>query len=423
MRPPHSAAEGAKGYPADSYTRLVPNAFDLLKERGFVYDVSDEAGLRAALEQPITLYDGFDPSGASLTAGHLLGIMMLAWLQRCGHRPIAIMGGGTALIGDPTGKTSIRRVLSPDEIERNLAAMQRQMAHFLEFGGEKALMINNATWLTSLNYIEFLRDIGRHFSVNHMLAAEVYKSRLESGLTFLEMNYQVLQAYDFLHLFRHYGCLLQVGGSDQWSNILAGVDLIRRAEGKTAYALVSPLLTTASGQKMGKTESGAVWLDPQLTSPYEFYQYFINTEDPDVEKYLALLTFLPMDQVRELGRLRDADIRQAKEVLAFEVTSIVHGEDEARKARDASRALFSGDGASAQAAPAFEIDGARLSAGIAAHELFAEAFGKSRREARQTVEAGGCYLDGEPVRLGQAVSTEGLLRWGKKDYRRLVARA
>ncbi|HEU0168736.1 MAG TPA: tyrosine--tRNA ligase [Chloroflexota bacterium] len=400
----------------------MPNAVDVLKERGFVYDVSDEAGLRAALEQPITLYDGFDPSGASLTAGHLLGIMMLAWFQRLGHRPIAIMGGGTAMIGDPSGKTSIRRVLSLDEIERNLAAMQRQMAHFLDFDGGKALMINNATWLTSLNYIDFLRDIGRHFSVNHMLGAEVYKSRLESGLTFLEMNYQVLQAYDFLHLYRTYGCLLQVGGSDQWSNILAGVDLIRRVEGKTAYALVTPLLTTASGQKMGKTEAGAIWLDPHLTRPYDFYQYFINTEDPDVEKYLALLTFLPMDQVRELARLDGAEIRQAKEVLAFEVTSIVHGEDEARKARDAARALFSGSGASDEAAPAFEIEGARLREGVAVHELFADAFGKSRRESRQTIEQGGCYLDGEPVQLGGSVDREGLLRWGKKDYRRLVAR-
>ena len=232
----------------------------------------------------------------------------------------------------------------------------------------------------------------------------------------------MLQAYDFLHLFRHYGCVLQVGGSDQWSNILAGVDLIRRVEGKTAYALVTPLLTTASGQKMGKTEAGAVWLDPALTSPYEFYQYFINTEDPDVGKYLALLTFLPMDQVRELGQLRDAEIRQAKEVLAFEVTTIVHGEDEARKARDASRALFSGDGASAEAAPAYEVEGVRLRAGVAAHELFADAFGKSRRESRQTIEQGGCYADGEPVQVGQVISREALLRWGKKDYRRLVAR-
>src|SRR5690348_15791386 len=264
------------------------------------------------------MYCGFDPTAPSFHAGSLMGIMLLGWFQRFGHRPIALMGGGTALIGDPSGKTTTRAVLAREEIAANLPGLQRQMSRYLDFDGGRALMLNNADWLTKLNYIEFLRDVGRHFTIAHMLSAEVYKSRLESGLSFVEFNYMLLQAYDFLHLFREHGCLLQTGGSDQWSNILAGADLIRREEQAEAYALVTELLSTASGQKMGKTEKGAIWLDPALTSPYEFYQYWINTEDADVAKFLALFTFLPMDQVRELGRLQGADLRQAKEVLAFE---------------------------------------------------------------------------------------------------------
>ena len=400
---------------------MPQNLFDTLRERGFVYQVSDEAALRKALERPITMYCGFDPTAPSFHVGNLMGIMLLAWFQRFGHTPIALMGGGTALIGDPSGKTTTRVVLAKEAIAANLPGMQCQMSRYLKFDGGNALMLNNADWLTKLNYIEFLRDVGRHFTIAHMLSAEVYRSRVESGLSFVEFNYMLLQAYDFLHLYREHGCLLQTGGSDQWSNILAGADLIRREEQAEAYALVTELLSTASGQKMGKTEKGAIWLDPALTSPYEFYQYWINTEDADVAKFLALFTFLPMDQVRELGRLQGADLRQAKEVLAFEATKLTHGEAEAEQARETSRALFAGGGAAADAVPAHGVAAAALQAGIPVHEVFADAFGRSRREAREIIQAGGCYFEGEPVRPGQAIDREGMLRWGKKDYRRLVS--
>ena len=403
----------------------MPNVFDTLRERGFVYQVSDEAGLRAALERPITLYCGFDPTAPSFHVGNLLGIMLLAWFQRFGHRPIAVMGGGTALIGDPSGTSSVRRVLPREEIDVNLPGLQRQMRQFLDFDGGRAVMVNNADWLTKLNYIEFLRDIGRHFSVNHMLAAEAYKTRLEGGLNFIEFNYQLVQAYDFLHLFREYGCVLQTGGSDQWTNILAGVDLIRREEQAAAFCLVTELLTTASGAKMGKTESGAVWLDPDRTSPYEFYQYWINTEDADVEKFLALFTFLSMEDVRELGKLEGADLRRAKEVLAFEITSIVHGAEEAEKARETSRVLFG-----PRAPDALDFPGGSavrvhrepgLTEGRLSDVLFADAFGTSRRDALRLIREGGAYRDGERVKVGEVINSPGLLRWGKKDYRRLEA--
>jgi len=411
------------------------NVFDTLRERGFVYQVSDEAGLRKALEQPITMYCGFDPTAPSYHVGNLMGFMVLAHFQHAGHRPVALMGGGTALIGDPGGKTTTRPVLSEEEISANLPRLQGQVARYLDFDAGNALMLNNADWLTRLNYIEFLRDTGRHFTVARMLSAEVYKTRVESGLNFVEFNYMLLQAYDFLHLYREYGCILQTGGSDQWSNILAGTDLIRREERGEAFVLVTELLSTASGQKMGKTEKGAVWLDPSLTSPYEYYQYWINTEDADVEKFLALFTFLPMDRVRELGRLQGADLRQAKEVLAFEATKITHGFEDAEKVRESSRERFAGrtvhasgaaqgageNFAEATVIPSYEVARASLEAGIAVHELFADAFGKSRREAREIIGAGGCYFQDEPVKPRQTINSEGFLRWGKKDYRRLVA--
>ncbi len=395
------------------------NVFDVLQERGFIYHVNDEAGLRKALERPLSLYWGIDPTASSLHLGNLLGMTAVTHLQRAGHTIIGLVGGGTALIGDPSGKTSVRAVLSLDEIRENLAGIEQQLRRHLDFSSGRALMVNNADWLTKLNYIEFLRDIGRHFSVNAMLSAEVYKTRLESGLNFIELNYMLLQAYDFLHLFRQYHCTLQVGGSDQWSNCLAGNDLIRRTEQAESFTLVWPLLSTASGAKMGKTEKGTVWLDPDRTSPYDFYQYWINTEDADVERFLALFTFLPMENVRELGRLQGADLREAKKVLAFETTKIVHGEEAAEKAQSTSEALFSGSG-ELDEAPTYGVAAATLQAGIPAHELFAEAFGKSRREARDVIKAGGAYLDGETVAPGQLISAQGLLRWGKKDYRKLV---
>ncbi|MHB8620586.1 MAG: tyrosine--tRNA ligase [Chloroflexota bacterium] len=395
--------------------------YDTLVERGYIYQVSDEVGLRQALARPLTVYCGYDPTSASLHVGNLMSVMMLAHLQRAGHRPICLMGGGTALIGDPSGKSSIRPVLSREEIDRNLVGLRSQFSSYVDFSNGRAVMRNNADWLCALNYVEFLRDVGRHFSVNQMLAAEVYKTRLESGLNFVEFNYMLLQAYDFLHLFREYECRLEIGGSDQWSNCLAGNDLIRRMERADTFTLVCPLLSTASGQKMGKTEKGAVWLDPHRTSPYDYYQYWINTEDADVERFLALFTFLPMAEVREVGALRGADLRAAKERLALEATAITHGQAAAQRAQGTSHALFSGEG-SAESAPAHLVDAHHLAAGIPAHELFADAFGKSRREARDIIKAGGAYVDGAPAHPGQVISSPALLRWGKKDYRRLSTR-
>jgi len=409
---------------------MSDNAFDVLKERGFIEQVSDEEGARAELAQPATCYVGFDPSAGSFHVGHLVPIMALAHLQRHGHRVIAIMGGGTGMIGDPTDKDEMRRLLTLEQIDANLITMKRQMAHLLDFSEGRALMLNNADWLRPLNYLEFLRDIGRHFSVNRMLAAEGYRRRYESegGLNFLEFNYQLLQAYDFLHVFREYGCTLQAGGNDQWGNILAGVDLIRRVEGSQAYALTYPLLTTNSGAKMGKTAEGAVWLDAELLSPYEYYQYWINTEDADVERFLSIFTFLPMDQVSKLGGLAGAEIRQAKEILAFEATRILHGEAAAREARETSRQLFSGKGAS-DSVPTTEVDAATLAAGILAPELFEQVgLCRSRSEARRLIQQGGAYVNDEPVGSVDDLITNRhlsggaiLLRAGKKRYHRVVA--
>jgi len=408
---------------------MATNVYDVLKERGFVEQVSDEAGIRAAVERPITCYIGFDPSAASFHVGHLVPIMALAHMQRHGHRPIAIMGGGTGLIGDPTDRDEMRRLLSVEQIDANVARLKVQMSRLLDFSEGRALMLNNADWLRPLNYLEFLREVGRHFSVNRMLAAEGYRRRYDSegGLNFLEFNYQLLQAYDFLHLYREYGCLLQAGGNDQWGNILAGVDLIRRVEGAQVYAMTYPLLTTSSGAKMGKTAGGAVWLDPDLFSPYEFYQFWINVEDADVERFLALFTFLPMERVRELGRLQGADIRQAKEVLAFEVTRLVHGEQVATQARETSRQLF-GRGLATDAVPTTVLDAAELQAGVPAPELFQRVgLCPSRSEARRLIQQGGAYINEVPVSsvddlVTSAHLTDGaiLLRAGKKRYHRVV---
>ncbi|MGD8902316.1 MAG: tyrosine--tRNA ligase [Anaerolineae bacterium] len=408
---------------------MTENAFDVLSRRGFVEQVSDEDGIRAALERPVTCYVGFDPSAPSFHVGHLVPIMALAHLQRRGHRPIAIMGGGTGMIGDPSDKDEMRKLLTLEEIDANVARLKVQMGNLLDFSEGQALMVNNADWLRPLNYLAFLRDIGRHFSVNRMLAAEGYRRRYDSegGLNFLEFNYMLLQAYDFLHVFRKYGCTLQAGGNDQWGNILAGVDLIRRVEGEQVHALTYPLLTTSSGAKMGKTAAGAIWLDPELLSPYEYYQYWINTEDADVERFLALFTFLPMEQVRELGRLSGADIRQAKEVLAFEATKILHGEAAAGEARDTSRKLFGG-GVVTDAVPTTEFESSELQAGISAPEVFQRVgLARSRSEARRLIQQGGAYINDEPVgSVDDLVTAEHLvdgsilLRAGKKRYHRVV---
>ncbi|MBP1711470.1 MAG: tyrosyl-tRNA synthetase [Deltaproteobacteria bacterium] len=319
----------------------MKSVYDIFVERGFIEQVTDESLVRELLQdRKITCYIGFDPTATSLHIGSLVPIMALAQMQRKGHRPIALIGGGTGLIGDPSGKTEMRQVLTREQIDFNAACLQKQLAKYLDFGNGKALMVNNADWLTNLNYIEFLRDIGRHFSVNKMLAAESYKLRLEKGLNFIEFNYMLLQAYDFLYLFKNRDCVMQMGGNDQWGNMLAGIDLIRRVEGRMAHSITFPLLVTSQGHKMGKTEKGTVWLDPALTSPYDYYQYWVNVDDADVERFLALFTFLPMEEVRQVRTLVDAELNMAKSVLAYEATVITHDEPAAVAAWSASTAAF-----------------------------------------------------------------------------------
>jgi tyrosyl-tRNA synthetase len=408
----------------------VSNVYDALAERGFIEQVSDEAKVREMLDGSITCYIGFDPTSDSFHAGSLVPIMALAHMQQHGHRVLAVVGGGTAMIGDPSGKTELRQLVSKEEIDANAEGLKRQLAHFLDFSGGAALMVNNADWLRPLNYIEFLRDIGRHFSVNKMLAAESYRMRLDTGLNFIEFNYMLLQAYDFLELYRRYGCTLQMGGNDQWGNILAGADLIRRVERGEAEALTFPLLTTSTGAKMGKTEKGAVWLDPKRTSPYDYYQYWINADDRDVGRFLALFTFLPMEEVRMLSALAGEHLRVATEVLAFEATKLNHGEEEARKARDASRALFSGEGgADDGSVPTVEIERRRFEEGIPAFALFADAgLAGTRGEARRLIAQGGGYVNGRRLNAADEMVTAGdlkdgvlMLRAGKKKYARVRA--
>ena len=408
----------------------MTNAYDILKQRGFVEQVSDEDGLRAALEQPITFYIGYDPSAPSLHVGNLLAIMAMAHMQRQGHRPIAVVGGGTGMIGDPSGRTEMRQLLTPETIQANAERLGEQIGRYVDFGEGKALILNNSEWLLRLRYVAFLRDIGRHFSVNRMLAAEAYRSRMATGLSFLEFSYQVLQAYDFLHLYREHGCILQMGGNDQWGNILAGVDLIRRMAGAEVYALTFPLLTTGSGAKMGKTAEGAVWLDPSLLSPYEFYQFWINTDDADVERFLKIYTFLPLEEIRQLAQLRDAKIRRAKEELAFRVTALTHGQEEAEGAREVSRRLFVSVGERVRAGdgvPTTSISASELREGVPITDLF-ERVGltKSRSEARRLIEQGGAYVNEERVSavdqlIGLDAVEDGvmLLRAGKKRYHRI----
>jgi tyrosyl-tRNA synthetase len=349
-------------------------------------------------------------------------------MQGHGHRPIALVGGGTGLVGDPSGKDEMRQILTYEEIAKNAEVQKKQFAQFLDFSEGRALLLNNADWLTKLNYIDFLRDIGVHFSVNRMLAAESVKVRLETGLSFIEFNYQLLQAYDFWYQFKHYDCLIQMGGSDQWGNIVAGIDLIRRLEGRQAYGITLPLIMTADGKKMGKTERGAVWLDPEKTSPYEYYQFWINTDDRDVKRFLALFTFLPMKEVEEYGELKGADLRKAKELLAFEATKIVHGEEETKKARNASKALFSKEEADEDAIPTTCMDRKRVGGGIPVFKLF-EMTGlcSSGSEARRLIEQGGAYINNKKVgKFDELIKTEVfgtnrviLLRAGKKKFMRI----
>jgi len=402
--------------------------YDVFIERGFIEKVTDVGKVAEILEGKVTCYIGFDPTASSFHVGNLVPIMSLAHMQKYGHQPIALVGAGTALIGDPSGKDEMRQILTYEEINRNAEAQKKQFARFLDFSRNKALLLNNADWLTKLNYIDFLRDIGVHFSVNRMLATESVKIRLETGLSFIEFNYQLLQAYDFWYLLKYHNCLIQMGGSDQWGNIVAGIDLIRRLEGKQAYGITFPLIMTADGKKMGKTEKGAVWLDPLRTSPYEYYQFWINTDDRDVIRFLALFTFLPMEEVEEYEKLKGADLRRSKEILAFEATKIVHGEEEARKAQEASRALFSGKGKDEDLIPTTYIEKEKLTQGIPIFKLFEETnLCSSSSEARRLIEQGGGYLDNKKVdkfdiliKLGDFnEKNEILLRVGKKKYHRI----
>ena len=425
----------------------LTNVYDVLEERGFIEQSTEAAACRQLLENPSTCYIGFDPTAPSLHVGSLLPIMSLAHMQRCGHRPIALVGGGTALVGDPSGKTEMRQMLSREEIDANGEKLKVQLSRFIDFEAGRAMLVNNADWLAPLNYIEFLRDIGRHFSVNRMLSAESYKMRLETGLSFIEFNYMLLQAYDFLVLFDDYDCHIQMGGNDQWGNIVAGVDLVRRMRQKTVYGITFPLITTASGEKMGKTAQGAVWLDGELTSPYEYYQYWINTEDQDVARFLGYFTFLPMEEVQAVAELQGTDLNLVKTILAYEVTRITHGEAAARAAQAESEEIFgartitddllpssgvrrqpesAAEGAAA-GMPATTIASSRLRSGIPAFELFAEVgLCSSRGEARRLIKQGGGYINGrrieafdERATLDQLEKGEILLRAGKKKYHRI----
>jgi tyrosyl-tRNA synthetase len=408
----------------------MKSGLDILRERGFVAQITFEEELEKLFQsgEMITYYTGFDPTADSLHIGHYIPIMAMSHLQKAGHRPIALMGAGTAMVGDPSGHTDMRRMLTVEDIDNNALAIKRQMSRFLDFTSDipnKAIMANNADWLRTLNYVDFLRDVGSLFSVNRMLTADCYKQRLEKGLTFLEFNYMLMQSYDFLELFHRHNCVMQTGGDDQWSNILSGADLIRRKEAKPAFALTFKLLLTHDGRKMGKTEKGALWLDPNRTSPYEFYQYFRNVDDQDVEKCLKLLTFLPLEEIGKLLSPEGPGINGAKRALAFEVTKLIHGEDEALKAREAAEALFGGGGDSANV-PSTTITLDQFSEDTRLVALCAlTGLTKSKGEARKAIEGGGLYIENEKVTDADARATVEqlqaglLLRRGKKSYHRV----
>jgi tyrosyl-tRNA synthetase len=400
------------------------HVLDTLKERGFVEACTDETGLRAFMEQgPITCYIGFDPTASSLHAGNLLQILILAHMQRAGHRVVALVGGGTAMVGDPSGKTEMRRMLSVQDLEANKVGIREQLRHFVELDGEKGILVDNAEWLLPLNYIGFLREIGRHFSVNRMLSAESYRIRLEKGLSFLEFNYQILQAYDFLELRRRFDCRLQLGGSDQWGNIVAGTDLIRRVDQVEAFGLTSPLVTTASGEKMGKTAAGAVWLSAERLSPYDYFQYWRNTQDVDVQRFLSLYTFLPMERVRELCAEGGQALNRAKEVLAWEATAMLHGQAEADRALEGARAAFGGGG------QASEIPTIQATLPRSILDLLVDSsLCASKSDARRQVLGGGVRLGAEKiddpffvVESAHLVDGAALLRKGKKQAVRIVS--
>ena len=402
--------------------------YDELKARGLIAQVTDEEEIKEVINNgKATFYIGFDCTADSLTAGHFMALTLMKRLQQAGNRPIALIGGGTTMIGDPSGRTDMRKMLTKEDIDHNAECFKRQMERFIEFGDGKAMMLNNADWLLNLNYIELLREVGPCFSVNNMLRAECYKQRMEKGLSFLEFNYMIMQSYDFYHLFQNYGCNMEFGGYDQWSNMLGGTELIRRKLGKDAYAMTITLLTDSQGKKMGKTAGNAVWLDPNKTSPFEFYQYWRNVGDADVLKCIRMLTFLPLEQIDEMDHWEGEQLNKAKEILAYELTKMVHGEEEAEKAQATARGLFSGD-ADHENMPATQLDASLVkdgTVGLLAAMVAAGLCG-SNREARQLVQQGGVLVDGEKVTDPKAALTvEALnkgvvIKKGKKVYHKVT---
>lgn len=410
----------------------MPNGLEVLEERGFIKQCTNFKKLDKLMsEKKISFYVGVDPTGKSLHVGHMVPLFAMAHLQRAGHRPISLVGGGTALIGDPSGKTEMRKIETVGKIQENAEAIKKQIGKIIDFSEDKALMLNNYEWLGSLNYINFLRDIGRHFSVNRMLSFETYKMRLETGLSFIEFNYQLLQSYDFLVLNQQHDCQLQIGGDDQWGNIVAGVDLTRRVESNEVFGLTFPLITRADGKKMGKTEKGAVFLDPDLFSPYEYFQYWRNVADADVKKFLLLFTFMSVEDIEELGKLEGQETNRAKEVLAYEQTKIIHGLAEADKAKEAARAAFTARGSDVvdrSGIPSITVDSTELEAGINVMDLFARtALCGSKGEARRLVSQGGASINSNKITdIEKSIDSsfvedgELLLKAGKKRYFRII---
>ena len=403
----------------------MANVLDELLERGYIKQFTHEEETRKLLEnEKITFYIGFDPTADSLHVGHFIAMMFMAHMQRAGHRPIALLGGGTAMVGDPSGKTDMRKMLTKEEIQHNVNSIKTQMERFIDFTDDKALIANNADWLLNLNYVDFLREVGVHFSVNRMLGAECFKQRLEKGLSFLEFNYMIMQGYDFYVLNQKYNCKMQLGGDDQWSNMIAGVELVRRKAQGEAMAMTCTLLTNSQGQKMGKTVGGALWLNPEKTTPYDFYQYWRNVDDADVEKCLSLLTFVPMDEVKRLGSLEGSEINNAKKVLAYEVTKLVHGEEEAKKAEEAATALFAG-GADMSNVPTVTITKEEL--GLPILDIMASTkILPSKKEGRRLIEQGGLTINGVKVddvkrTLNEEDFQDGavLIKRGKKNYNKI----
>ena len=404
----------------------MENVYDVLKDRGYLKQFTDEEAIKKLLgEEKITFYIGFDPTADSLHVGHFIAMMFMAHMQKFGHRPIALVGGGTAMVGDPSGRTDMRTMMTKETIAHNVACIKKQMEKFIDFSDGKAILENNADWLLGLNYIDFLRDIGAEFSVNKMLAAECFKSRMEKGLSFLEFNYMLMQGYDFYVLNQKHNCKMELGGDDQWSNIIAGINLVRKKKQETVYGMTCTLLTNSEGKKMGKTAKGALWLDPEKTTPHEFYQYWRNVADEDVEKCLALLTFIPMDEVRRLGALKDAEINKAKVVLAYEITKMIHGQEEADKAKAAAEGAFGGSGDMSNL-PTTEIEKANLGVSLIDY-LTENGILKTKSEGRRLIQQNGMSLNGDKVTdIGFALieetfkDNEAIVKMGKKKFHRIV---